>query len=141
MTADPMGEDNVASKRPPMSHGRRLHLALRALIWIGIVLFVAASLLVLRLSFGPLSIAFLQPYLKDRLSVGGAAATVEFDDVTLALRRPSFSGRRIAPGLEIRLTNLQLMTADSGAAVALPEGAMTLSLMALLRGEVAARTL
>lgn len=141
MTADPPGQEMMASKRPPISHGRRLHLALKVLIWAGIVSFVAAGLLVLRLSFGPLSIAFLQPYLKDSLSVGGAAAEVEFDDVTLALRRPSFSGRRAAPGLEIRLTNLRLMTADSGAAVALPEGAMTLSLSALLRGEIAARTL
>lgn len=141
MTADLEGQEKIAPKRPPLSHGRRLHLALRVLIWAGIVSFVAAGLLVLRLSFGPLSIAFLQPYLKDRLTVGGATAAVEFEDVTLALRRPSLSGRRVAPGLEIRLTNMQLMTADSGAAVALPEGAMTLSLSALLRGEIAARAL
>lgn len=129
---------------PPAAPAKRLHHRLHGVVRGLMIALVAMLALVgalgLRLAFGPLSVGFLEPILRDRMVVG-AGSRLDFDDATLALRRPSLTDKGYVPGLEIRLSDMRLRGADSGAGLSLPEGALTLSLPALLRGELAARSL
>src|SRR5690606_9536016 len=101
---------------------------------------VAVGALAIRLLMGPMPVEFLEPVIRSRMVVG-EGAQLNFEDAILALRRKSPGDKRYVPGLELRLSNVKLLTQEQGVGISLPEGAVTLSLPALFHGELAARSL
>lgn len=91
------------------------------------VLFV---LVVWRLSAGPVSLAFLEPYVEEALSTETAGLTVSFDDLVLG-----WAGWDRT--LDIRAIGVKARSAESGALAGVPEMSIELSIPAMSRGLVA----
>lgn len=83
-----------------------------------------------RLSSGPISLAFLTPYLAEALTLGEAGFSAEIDDTILA-----WGGWE--RNLEIRAQNVRLRRADGTQAAAVPEVLVSLNGRALLEGRIA----
>ncbi|CAA7615306.1 conserved hypothetical protein [Magnetospirillum sp. LM-5] len=113
-----------------MVHGavRSLFQLLGALV---VGLLVALPLLLWRLSEGPISLAFLTPYIEEALTARDGGFSVRLDDTVLAL---SGKGNR----LEIRAIGVQAFAGESPQLVAvIPEMALSLNGRALVRGVIA----
>ena len=108
--------------------------AIRLLLRIVAPLIAALSILLaaaaLRLSYGPVSVEFLSPYLRDALSAGEAAIAVEFEEPTLGW--PAWNR-----ALEIRARRVRVITPGGEPLASAPEILVGLSGRALLRGLVA----
>ena len=108
--------------------------AVRLLLRIVAPLIAALSILLaaaaLRLSYGPVSVEFLSPYLRDALSAGDAAIAVEFEEPTLGW--PAWDR-----ALEIRARRVRVIAPGGEPLASAPEILVGLSGRALLRGLVA----
>lgn len=96
---------------------------------------VAASTIVVavfawRLSGGPVSLAFLTPYVQDALAQTDAPYEVEFSDTIL-----TWAGWERA--LDIRILDVRAVGADGAVAATAPEVSISLSVAALWRGMIA----
>lgn len=100
---------------------------------------VAFAALVVRLSTGPISMAFLTPYLQDVLAFDRRDIHLEFDDTVLALE-----GVRAAdpdpPSIKIRIINVRVYDAGGKQLVSMPSGGVSLSIRALFHGMIAPST-
>ena len=83
-----------------------------------------------RLSAGPISLAFLTPYVQDALKQTDSPIHLEFSDTIL-----TWAGWDRA--LDIRILDVLVMGADGEVAAAAPEISLSLSMRALWRGMVA----
>ncbi len=106
----------------------RLLLRFFAALIAGLSILLAAA--ALRLSYGPVSVEFLTPYLRDALSETTEAFTVEFDAPTLDW--PAWNR-----AFEIHARSVRVLTPAGEALARVPEISIGLSGRALLRGLVA----
>ena len=83
-----------------------------------------------RLSAGPVSLAFLAPYVEDALSAEDASFKVSFDDFIL-----TWAGWERS--LDIRAVGVQVFSADGDVLARVPEMSLVLSLPGLARGLIA----
>ena len=113
-----------------MVHGavRSLFQLLGALF---VGLLIAVTVLLWRLTDGPISLSSLVPYIEEALSDPGQGLVVRLDDTVLAL---GSKGRK----LELRAVNVRAYGETSPDPLAsIPEMALTLNGRALIRGELA----
>ncbi len=96
---------------------------------LALVVLVALPAFVWRLSEGPLSLAFLTPYIEDALAAPDGAWRVKLDDTVLGLT----GGEKL---LAIRAVNVRALGADGGEIVTVPEISVSLSARSLLHGVV-----
>ena len=94
------------------------------------VLSIVLAAAALRLSYGPISAEFLSPYLREALSEGVGAFTVEFEEPTLGW--PAWNR-----AFEIRARGVRVLTPAGVSLVSAPEISIGLSGRALMRGFVA----
>lgn len=111
--------------------GRLILRALAAVIASAAIIFSAVAW---RLSAGPLSLAFLTPYLQEALSYGGSANRVEVEDTIL-----TWAGWERA--LEIRAVEVRVKRPDGTVIATAPELSVGLSVRALLRGRLSPTTI
>ncbi|MBF0247479.1 MAG: hypothetical protein HQL36_05340, partial [Alphaproteobacteria bacterium] len=108
---------------------------IQALGGFGAGLLVAVLLVSWRLSSGPVSVGFLNPYIQRALGEAHQGAlTVDFDDTILA-----WAGWERT--LDIRIVNLRTMTAAGEVLASAPKVSVSLSAQALLHGVVAPRSI
>lgn len=100
----------------------------------GIGLAIIVALLAWRLSSGPVSLAFLSPYLETALRSDDGSFAIRLDDTILTWARPS-------QNVEIRLRGAQAIGAAGAVVADVPELALSLSGAALLQGKLAPRSL
>lgn len=86
------------------------------------------------LSSGPISLAFLSPYVEEALSAGDGSFRVRFDDTIL-----TWEGWERT--LDIRVLNVRISDAGGAAVAVVPELSLSLSAQALIRGTVAPRSI
>jgi hypothetical protein len=91
---------------------------------------VLFALTVWRLAAGPVSLAFLEPYVEQALSAENTGLTVSFDDLVLG-----WAGWDRT--LDIRAIGVKARSAESGALAGVPEMSIELSIPALARGLIA----
>jgi len=91
---------------------------------------VLFALIVWRLAAGPVSLAFLEPYVEEALSAENTGLTVSFDDLVLG-----WAGWDRT--LDIRAIGVKARSAEAGALAGVPEMSIELSIPALSRGLVA----
>ena len=91
---------------------------------------IAIAVLAWRLSGGPISLAYLTPYVQDALDQTDAPFEVEFSDTIL-----TWAGWERA--LDIRILDVRTVGADGAVAATAPEVSISLSVAALWRGMVA----
>ena len=106
----------------------RLLLRFFAALIAGLSILLAAA--ALRLSYGPVSVEFLSPYLRDALTESLEAFTVEFEAPTLGW--PTWNR-----AFEIHARGVNILTPAGGALASVPEISVGLSGRALVRGIVA----
>ena len=106
----------------------RLLLRFFAAVIAGLSILLAAA--ALRLSYGPVSVDFLSPYLRDALSESVGDFTVRFEAPTLGW--PAWNR-----SFEIHATRVRVITPAGSTVASAPEIAVGLSGRALLRGLVA----
>ena len=105
-------------------------IALRVLGALFAALAVIFALGAWRLSSGPLSLAFLSPYIEEAFEGEDLSYRIEFDDTVLV-----WAGWDRA--LEVRLTGVRVAAADGGTLAQVPEASLGVSGAALLGGVVA----
>jgi len=110
---------------------RSLLRLLEALI---LSLLFLAALAAWRLSQGPLELDVLTPYVAEALSVPGGPVRIELDGTVL-----TWAGWERA--LDLRAVGVRAVTSDGTVRAAVPEISLSLSGRALLKGEVAPRTI
>jgi len=86
-----------------------------------------------RLSSGPISLAFLSPYIEKALSAEDGSFAVRFDDTIL-----TWAGWDRT--VDMRVLNARLLGADGTAVAVVPEMSVSVSAQALLNGSLAPRT-
>ncbi len=101
---------------------------------IGVTFLVLTAWFAYRLSEGPLSLSFLKPYIEDALVTPDGSLAVKFDQTVLAWNRDDRT-------LEIRAEGVRAIAGGQGAIAAVPEMSVSLSVPALLRGDVAPKSL
>ena len=101
---------------------------------LGAGLVIIALLLAWRLSSGPISLAFLSPYMEVALSAATESFDIEFDDTTLA-----WAGWDRT--LDIRVLNVRAVDTKGAVVASVPELSLSLSAQGLLRGMVAPRNI
>ncbi|MEG3619161.1 AsmA-like C-terminal region-containing protein [Magnetovibrio sp. PR-2] len=102
---------------------------------LGVGLLVAVLLVAWRLASGPVSIGFLTPYIQNALSeVHKDAIALEVEDTIL-----TWAGWERT--LDIRIVNLQTSLPDGQVVATVPEVSLSLSAEALLKGNVAPRSI
>ena len=106
----------------------RLLLRFVAALIAALSIVLAAS--ALRLSYGPVSVEFLSPFLRDALSAGDAAFTIDFEETTLGW--PAWNRT-----FELRARRVRVLTPEGELLASAPEILVGLSGRALLRGIVA----
>ena len=101
---------------------------------IGAGLAIALLVVVWRLSAGPISLAFLSPYMADALSAAVPGYRVTLDDtiLTWAVRERS---------LDIRLLNVRAVASGDAVVAGVPELGLSLSAEALMRGRIVPRSI
>jgi hypothetical protein len=104
----------------------KILLRLVAALFAGAVIVVGAGSW--RLAQGPVSIAFLSPYIKEALTAGGADANVVIADTVLAWRG-------FERGLDIVVLDLDLLDAQGNVVARVPELSVGLSPERLLLGD------
>lgn len=116
-----------------MVHGtvRSLFQLLGAL---GTTALILAAWLGLRLSEGPLNLAFLSPYIEDALSRPDAGFRVQLDETVLVWDGESHT-------LEVRAINARAVSDAQGVIASVPELSVAMSAPALMRGMIAPRRL
>ena len=87
-----------------------------------------------RLSTGPISLAFLSPYVEKVLSSEDGSFGVRFDDTIL-----TWAGWERA--VDVRVLNVRAIGPGGAAVAVVPELSLSLSAQALLRGEIALRSI
>ena len=105
-------------------------IALRVLGALFAALAIIFALGAWRLSSGPLSLAFLSPYIEEAFEGEDLSYRIEFDDTVLV-----WAGWDRA--LEVRLTGVRVAAADGGTLARVPEASLGVSGAALLGGVVA----
>ena len=105
-------------------------IALRVLGALFAALAIIFALGAWRLSSGPLSLAFLSPYIEEAFEGEDLSYRIEFDDTVLV-----WAGWDRA--LEVRLTGVRVAAADGGTLAQVPEASLGVSGAALLGGVVA----
>ena len=110
--------------RPTASFVTHVAAAVVAAVAVGFAVFAW------RLSAGPISLAFLTPYMQDALRQTDSPIQIEFSDTIL-----TWAGWDRA--LDIRILDVRAMGADGEVAAAAPEISISLSASALWRGMVA----
>ena len=105
-----------------------------------VILGLSFTLLCARLLVGPMSIGFLNPYLKQVLVFDRRDLTLEFDDTVLALEGVR-DNRDKAPAIKIKLLNIRIITSDGTETLSIPSGGVGLSIRALTRGIIAPSTI
>ncbi|WP_142849713.1 AsmA-like C-terminal domain-containing protein [Telmatospirillum sp. J64-1] len=98
------------------------------------VLLLTLPILAWRLAQAPLTVDFLNPYISEALSAADGSVRVELDSTVLA-----WGGAQRA--LSVRALNVRALDSRGRRMVSLPELALTLSGPALLRGELAPRSI
>jgi hypothetical protein len=96
---------------------------------LALILLVALPAFVWRLSEGPLSLAFLTPYVEEALTAPDGAWRVKLEDTVLGLS----GGERL---LAIRAVNVRVLGSDGGEILTVPEVSISLSARTLLHGVV-----
>ncbi len=115
-----------------MLRASKMALRLVAALFAGGVIVIAAASW--RLSEGPLSVAFLAPYIKEALTFGGAEVDIEFSDTVLAWRG-------FDRGVDVVVLGLEVLD-ETGATVAMvPELAVGLDTRRLLEGDFVPTTI
>ena len=111
-----------------MVHGgvRTLFKLIGALV---VVVLVAATLLAVRLSAGPLALDALVPYVEEALAAPDGSLRVRLESTGLAWQAGS--------GLDIRARGVHVLARDHTTLAAIPEMAVRLSAAGLLRGVLA----
>ncbi len=87
-----------------------------------------------RLSSGPISLAFLSPYVEEALSAEDGSFGVRFDDTIL-----TWAGWDRT--LDVRVLNVRVVDAGGAAVAVVPELSLSLSAQALIRGVIAPRSI
>ncbi len=105
-------------------------ILLKAAIVVLVIISAVATAVVLRLSNGPISLAFLSPVVRQALSFGDAGYRAEFDDTVL-----TWGGWDRT--LDVRALGVRVIDASGTMVGAVPELSVELSARALLRGMIA----
>ena len=95
---------------------------------------IVIVLLAWRLSTGPISLAFLSPYIEDALSTGDGSFRVSVEDTIL-----TWAGWERT--LDIRLVGARAIGRDGVLIATVPEMSMSLSAGALMRGKIVPRSI
>ncbi|MEE8393920.1 MAG: hypothetical protein V3R66_06200, partial [Rhodospirillales bacterium] len=114
--------------------GRTLKGVVHILAGLGAGLAIILVLLAWRLSSGPISLAFLSPYIEDALDGMGGGAGILLDDTIL-----TWGGWDRT--LDVRVINVRLLGPDKAAVASIPEVAVSISLKALVRGIVVPKSI
>lgn len=92
---------------------------------------IAVPLFVWHLSEGPISVAFLTPYVEDALAAPDKSYTVQLDDTVLGLDESRY--------LDIRAIGVRLVGSGGQTLASIPEISITLSPRAMVRGVLGLR--
>lgn len=113
---------------------RSFRVGLQFLVVLVLGTLVAGLIFVWRLSAGPISVAYLTPYFEDALSAADGSYSVRLDDTILDWSEE-------ARTLNVKLLGTRVLDSDKGVILQVPELYASLSASALLRGEIAPRSL
>lgn len=100
---------------------------------------LAFAALVVRLSTGPISVAFLTPYLQDVLAFDRQDIHLKFDNTVLALEGVQADDSD-PPSIKIRIINVRVYDAGGKQLISMPSGGVSLSIRALFHGMIAPST-
>jgi hypothetical protein len=95
---------------------------------------IAAAAMAWRLSAGPVSVAYVTPYFEDALSPDDGRYAVQIDDTILDWSQE-------ARTLNVKLIGARILDSDQAVVLQAPELYVSLSASALIRGEIAPRSL
>ncbi len=101
---------------------------------LGAALAILFVLIAWRLSSGPISLAFISPYVEEALSAQDGSFGVRFDDTIL-----TWAGWERA--VDVRILNVRAIGPGGAAVAVVPELSLSLSADALLHGDIALRSI
>ena len=108
--------------------------AIQVICGLGAGLAILLLLLAWRLSAGPISLAFLSPYVAGALSAATPGYGITFDDTIL-----TWAGWERS--LDIRVVNVRAVDADGTAVAGVPELSLSLSAKGLMEGRIAPQSI
>lgn len=117
-----------------MTISRTLHGITQLIGGLAVGLAIFAGVMAWRLSTGPVSLAFLSPYLETALQSDDGSYAIRLEDTILTWSNENKT-------FEIRLRGAQAVGASGAIVADVPELALSLSASALIRGKIAPRSL